>query len=215
MSVGPSRTFRFSLGEFLLAIAALASVLGGWSAFGWLGAFSVAFVLGLMTFIRGMHTRKSWQLFLGGCVSLNALCGICLALLAWQLLGVGPVNSKTAWPREAREMAEVCEARPTEVKIYCLGGFIDSDYVWRMPADDGDVKRVVADYGLLPVSSEEVPGTFRGLFPMRWHPRHRSDSQYFATASFPAFDRGPDGDHFFAMYDPTNQWLYVWYKSNF
>ena len=43
----------------------------------------------------------------------------------------------------------------------------------------------------------------------------KKNNQYLSTPNFPGDSRGPDGYHFFAIYDPESQRLYVWHKDNF
>lgn len=96
-----------------------------------------------------------------------------------------------------------------------LGGFVDSAYAWRLPVARDRLASVVSSFGLSPAAPTKVPPDFRTVFPRAWRPPEGAEIAYYSTPGFPATDRGPDGDHYFAAYDRRSQQLYVWLKANF
>lgn len=112
-------------------------------------------------------------------------------------------------------MVEVGGGDAGDVSVQCLGGFIDSKYVWRVPLAPGTVSAVAARFELSPIPAGDVPQWFPKLFPIWWRPDTELDAKFFSTPDFPFDHRGPDGGHMLVMLDPATNQLYVYCKDNF
>lgn len=211
----PIQGVRLSIRELLIAVAAIACILGGYTMYGLFGASSIALIIGALLLVRGRCTKKPWITGTGIAVSLLSFCIVGVMLAGWLVLGIGPIYSAAAYPREFTRMARVAGADTSDAKITGLGSFIDTEHVWRLTLSSDQLDRLIADYGLVPVTSDTVPQSFWRAFPGSWRPGHNEHSRYLSTPNFPAQSRGPDGDHCFTMYDSQNQRFYVWYKFNF
>jgi len=206
---------RFSIREFLIAIAGVACILGGFTMYGLFGASSIALIIGVLLIVRGRRAKKTWITRTGIAVSILSFCTLGVMMAGWLLFGIGPIYSPAAYQLEFTRMSEVADADTSDAKISGLGSFIDTEHVWRLTLSSDQIDRVIADYGLTPVRAENVPQSFWRAFPGWWRPTHNKYSRYLSTPNFPAQSRGPDGDHCFTMFDPKNERFYVWYKFNF
>ena len=208
-------TFRFSIGEFLIAVAAVSIVLGGFTLLGFFGGTCAVLTVGALLFFYGQRTKRKWMTGLGAAISVAAGLFLGALIAGWVMFGIGPVINASAHPFEFTEMAEISGADISDCKIFGLGSFIDQEHVWRISLSPEQVDRVIKDYGLVEVADQSVPRSFLSRFPYHWRPQRNNHSRFLATPSFPAQGRGPDGEHYFTMYDAKNQHLYVWYKFNF
>lgn len=209
------RAFRFSTRELLIAISAVASILGGFTMYGLFCASMIALIFGALLTLRGRRTKRSWITRTGIALAVLSCCTSGLLLAAWLMFGIGPIYSAASFPDEFKKMAEVANADVNDAKVSGLGSFIDNEHVWRLTLSSDQLDRVVADYGLVDVPVNSVPQSFWRAFPRSWRPSHDEGCRYFSTPGFPATSRGPDGDHCFGMYDSMNSQLYVWHKFNF
>ncbi len=211
----PKHAVRFSIRELLLAIAAVAFTLGGFTIYGLPGASSVALTIGALLIIHGRRVKRRWVTRTGIAISLGSLCTLGLLLAGWLLFGIGPVYSSAAYPHEFTRMVNTANAETKGAKIAGLGSFIDTEHVWRLTLSSDQLDRVVSEYGLVPVAADDVPQSFWQAFPRWWGPTHNKHCRYLSTPNFPVQSRGPDGDHCFTVYDSQTRRFYVWYKFNF
>ena len=213
--MAPDIPIRFSVREFLIAIAGFALILGGFTSFGMFGACCAALVVGTLFMFCGRKTNRNWMLWSGFAIILPAICTLGCLLAGWLVFGTGPVLFAARHPTGFTQMVRVADTNTQESKIFCLGKFLDSEHVWRLKLEPEGLDLLISHYGLVPVTSDHVPPDFGRLFPHWWQPQQNKQSRYLATPSFPAGSRGPDGDHCFTMYDSQDRYLYVWHKSNF
>jgi hypothetical protein len=96
---------------------------------------------------------------------------------------------------------------------YDLGGFIDHEWLWRIDAKPDVVALVVS--GLDLQRTNAVPRQFWQMPPHYWPRSMSAGAEAFQSSSFSASSRGPDGDHYFLLYDKTRERAFVWLKSNF
>ena len=211
----PNQTIQFSIRELLIAVAAVACILSGFTMYGVFGASSITLVVGALLIVGGCRAKRTWITRTGIALSVPSLCTSGLMMAGWLLLGIGPIYSDAAFPYELKNMVEIANARTADAKVAGLGSFIDTEHVWRLSLSPHQLDRVVAEYGPVTVLPENVPQSFWRAFPRWWRPTRNVNCRYFSTPSFPAQSRGPDGDHCFTMYDSQNQQFYVWYKFNF
>ncbi len=207
----PNRPVQFSLRGLLMAVAGVACVLSGFSMHGVFGASSVTLALGLLLVVRGRQTKTRWIT----CAGLGLVFPSLLILGVMQVFGIGPIFSRGSWPDECRRMAEIGGADRADSKVVGLGGFLDSAHAWRLSLDPVGLDAIAAKFELHPLPAGNAPSSFWEAFPRWWRPSHEQDCRYLSTLDFPAQSRGEDGYHYFAMYDPRNEWLYVWHKFNF
>jgi hypothetical protein len=210
-----SRTLRFSIRELLIAFAAVTCILGAHSQFGFLGSASVALTIGIVLAAYGRRTKAIWIGVGGLTLSIFAFWLLAIRIAGWFLFDVGPIYNAANYPSEFNEMVRVAGCDISDAKVEGLGSFIDSEHVWRITLAPDQVNRVIAHYGLSEVPEENVPAAFWESFPGWWRPSAGANSRYLSTPAFPLHNRGPDGDHCFALHDVASQRLYVWYKFNF
>jgi hypothetical protein len=103
----------------------------------------------------------------------------------------------------------------TESRYYCLGQFIDSQWLWQARLSESEMSRLAEHYSLYPIDRSELPDEFRRMAPYWWHPTITERTTVLSTSSFPLHERGPDGLHALATWNPDDQVLHVWIKNNF
>lgn len=102
-----------------------------------------------------------------------------------------------------------------ESRYYCLGEFIDSEWLWQARLAEADLTRFVEIHRLHAIDDSALPLEFRSMPPYWWRPRITERTRFFSTSNFPVGDRGEDGLYLMAAWDPDNQMLHVWIKNNF
>jgi hypothetical protein len=103
----------------------------------------------------------------------------------------------------------------TDSRYYCLGSFIDSEWLWQAAMQESELASFADKYDLRLVDSKQVPDAFRRMPPYWWHPPITNNTKVFSTPDFPINDRGPDGWHALAIWNPEDRILYAWVKDNF
>jgi len=103
----------------------------------------------------------------------------------------------------------------TDSRYYCLGQFIDSAWLWQARVPESELDRLAEGFKLRPVEPSEIPNQFRSMPPYWWHPSMMEGTRVLSTPSFPLNERGPDGWHALATWNPEDQVLHVWIKNNF
>jgi len=155
-----------------------------------------------------------WVL-VGAGVALAGIVILVLLVRSW-LLKAGPIWSENDWPPELSfaTKGDSQEVRD-RVRLYSLGGYVDSEYLWRMEASPERVAMLAKHWALLPVGKERVPRQFWRMPPNWWSPAAIGNVDFLASEGFTATERGIDGEHFFVMHDRSQKLLYVWCKINF
>ncbi len=211
-----ARPGQFSLKQLLWLMAIVSAVLGAVVVFGLRGAMASMLVFSVWTIYYGRRRRNAWPLFVGIIFTLASGFGLYVALVIHMMSGgVGPIRSSVDYPFELTDMIKLTGASYENTLAQDLGGFIDSEYAWRIDLSAAQCDQVVAELGLVTMGSGSVPREFYLAFPRAWRPQYTGDSQYFSTAGFPANHRGADGQHYFVMYDAKLGHMYVWLKRNF
>ena len=205
----------FSTAEMLLGVSAISVVLGVGLAFGMLIGSWVALVIGLFVLIRSQASGGKREKKLGCLVSAPPIAAGAILTLLWGGCGIVPMLSPVGRPSDVLRMAELGDVSSYGIGVTGLGGFLDHQYVWRMAIAPDRLPAIVKEYELLPVEANDVPSSFWSVFPWRHRPPKRQTNRYFGSAEFGGNSRGQDGLHFFLMYDPQSQYLYVWHKDNF
>jgi len=103
----------------------------------------------------------------------------------------------------------------SDSRYYCLGQFIDSAWVWQARVTESELARLEGRFELHPINGSEIPEEFRSMPPYWWRPSITERTRVLSTPSFPMHERGPDGWHALATWDPEDQVLHVWIKDNF
>lgn len=103
----------------------------------------------------------------------------------------------------------------TDSRYYCMGQFIDSEWLWQARVSESEVSRLSEHCDLHPIDRNEVPDEFRRMAPYWWHSAITETTIVLSTPSFPTHERGPDGLHALATWNPDDQVLQVWIKDNF
>lgn len=99
-------------------------------------------------------------------------------------------------------------------RFYFMSDFIDSEYIWegKIPAQGWD--SVVTQLEMKPVELRNIPEPFAKMPPYWWSFQLSEGMIAYSTVNFPA-GRGGDGLHAFAVWDPRQQILRIWFKDNF
>jgi hypothetical protein len=116
-------------------------------------------------------------------------------------------------PSELADALGPHASRLTTVYRYDLGGFIDHQWLWRLDARPEVVALVVSGLGLR--RTDTVPQRFWRMPPHYWPRAMPVGAEAFQSPAFSADRRGPDGAHYFLLYDKAHGSAYVWFKSNF
>jgi hypothetical protein len=184
-------------GALLLSFHVLGIVAGGLVA--------VAFVA------WWFHSRRTAR----ATVSVGAAA--CAAFFAFALLVYARHVDRPARPDQLpSELAYALgtkASRLTTFYRYDLGGFIDHQWLWRIDAMPDVVALVVSGLGLR--STNAVPQRFWRMPPHYWPRSMPVGAEAFQSPAFSADSRGPDGSHYFLLYDKAHERAYVWFKSNF
>jgi hypothetical protein len=107
------------------------------------------------------------------------------------------------------------ELNVTDSRYYCLGQFIDSSWAWQAHVSEAELGRLVERYSLLAVDRSEIPDEFHSMPPYWWHPSITERTRVLSTPDFPLLERGNDGWHALATWNPDDELLHVWIKHNF
>jgi hypothetical protein len=98
----------------------------------------------------------------------------------------------------------------------CWGGFIDSQYLWRVEIDPELIPAVLRQFELKELKAAgDVPSSFWRQWPYWWRPPRTGAARYFISPRFEGNARGDDGSHYLMAYDEAHRVLYVWHKNNF
>jgi hypothetical protein len=103
----------------------------------------------------------------------------------------------------------------TDSRYYCLGQFIDSAWLWQARVPESELARLAERFNFRPVDRSDVPDQFRRMPPYWWRPSITERTRVLSTPTFPLDERGPDGWHALATWNPDDQVLHVWIKDNF
>ena len=96
---------------------------------------------------------------------------------------------------------------------YDLGGFIDSEYLWRIEAPSEVVGLIVN--GLKLQATNGAPTRFWNMPPHYWPKSMPAGANVFQSPDFPWSGRGPDGNYYFLLHDKEQGKAFVWFKANF
>lgn len=96
---------------------------------------------------------------------------------------------------------------------YSLGGFIDEESLWRIDGDRATIESMLNGLGL--ARTDTIPDGFWRLCPYYWPKGSFSGAEAYRSLFFEADERGPDGEHYFAVHDPAKGRAYIWVKDNF
>lgn len=212
----PLLTTGFSLRELLLTFAAVALILSAYVVEGVTTAAFITAIVACLIIVRGRRTKRRWLKWSGIALAVPSVVIVLLAVALWFFLfGSGPIFFESSYPREFVRMAQIAGVDTSGGKIFGRGAFIDTEHVWRLSMTPQQLEQVTTNYGWSEIPSGSAPTALLQAFPFWWRPSHGTNCRFLATPNFPANSRGPDGEHYLAMYAPDQEQFYVWYKSNF
>lgn len=139
-------------------------------------------------------------------VTMAIVCVTCAAYIDWP-------TRPDPLPRELQEVLGTDSTDVLGCYVYDLGGFIDREWLWRIDGPPDLVTRIVTALHLR--RADRVPPMFWRMPPHYWPRSQAARGEAFESAAFPADGRGPDGPHYFLMYDPGRARAFVWFKNNF
>lgn len=100
-------------------------------------------------------------------------------------------------------------------RYYCLGGFIDSEWLWQVHLSQEDFDALATKLYMDPVAPDIIRGPFLSKPPYWWRPAISDQIRAYTTSHFPIDGRGPDGWHAMATWNPETGVLHMWIKDNF
>jgi len=100
-------------------------------------------------------------------------------------------------------------------RYYCLGSFIDSEWLWQARLPEEDVDALAAKLSMHPIESDQISDHYHGMPPYWWHPVISDQVRAYATTNFPMEGRGLDGWHALATWDPEDEVIHMWIKDNY
>ena len=103
----------------------------------------------------------------------------------------------------------------TDSRYYCLGSFIDSEWLWQARVSESELSLFIKKYDLRSADGDSVPEAFLRMPAYWWRPAITGRTKILSTADFPIEERGPDGLHALATWNPEDEVLHVWIKNNF
>jgi hypothetical protein len=102
--------------------------------------------------------------------------------------------------------------RPT-YEYECFGGFLDSEYCYRLSLTRDEFERLRAHFGAA-VRDDRTQYVY-SLTPYWWPKQASGGLEIYRTAEFEYPERGPEGDHYLLLYDPSSKHCYIWARYNF
>ena len=170
---------------------------------------------GIVAYLERTQNAKRALEVTGWIVGSAALAFGAVVLAMCAFFHIGYV-SRDDWPGELREMVEVGGGDAGKVSAQCLGGFIDSQYVWRVPVAGGQAVRRHGTLRPVPHSGQRHAGVVsEALSDLVAAATQGFGPEFFSTPDFPFDNRGCDGLHMLAMHDRWTSMLYVYCKENF
>lgn len=100
-------------------------------------------------------------------------------------------------------------------QFYQLPSFLDKEGLWRVQMNQSQLQSVLSKLDLEPISASQFPKQFNGMPPYWWRPQHNPTTQYFSTGEFFVEQERSGGFHAIALWNPGDQYLYLWYRSFF
>lgn len=100
-------------------------------------------------------------------------------------------------------------------RLYYLSSFLDQSWIWRAEIRPEEFERLVAAAAMEPIESDRLEAPFFEMLAYWWNPRRTPTSRAYATPNFSFTDRGSDGWHAVALWDPGTSRVYMWVKDNF
>lgn len=212
----PRAGFRLAAHEVVVGVLVVGfAALALW--FSELGACVAPLVLiGGALVLVGVRRRRKLTiaggvlLVLSPVVAYGASMALLLVIFNWQ----APIP-QTQWPSALSLVASDTAAAARDVEAVSMGGFLDTENVWRLPMDQPKLEQAVRDLEVHEVPDAQVPDDFWDSFPRRMRPPNSPSNRYFMSEDFPVDGRGGDGLHHLAMYDPIGHKLHVLEINNF
>ena len=99
-------------------------------------------------------------------------------------------------------------------RYYCLGEFMDSEWLWQARMSGDGVERFAKMEGLQPLRQDKIGRSFYHMPPYWWRPVITDKTKVLSTPAFPMDGRGDDGCHVLAAWNPDDQVIHVWIKVN-
>jgi hypothetical protein len=114
-----------------------------------------------------------------------------------------------ALPRELSTFGQTV----TSFQHYDLGGFIDSEYLWRIEAPASTIQAIIQQKQMSQTNT--VPSAFYDMAVIGWPDSLPANAEAFQSRGFLGDARGQDGMHYFLLHDKQKGQAYVWVKNNF
>jgi hypothetical protein len=118
-------------------------------------------------------------------------------------------------PETLQYLTEDMNLAPDNARYYCLGAFIDSEWLWQASLPEKDVDALADKLHMRPIPSDQVGIQYHNMPPYWWRPVVSDRVRVLATKDFPMNGRGPDGWHALATWNQENEVLHMWIKDNF
>lgn len=121
------------------------------------------------------------------------------------------VPGSAALGNTLEEMNVTCD----DARYYCLGDFIDSEWLWQAHLSEQELDTLTEKLGLRQASVDQIGAVFQNMPPYWWRPTITDRVRVLSTPDFPLAGRGQDGWHALATWNPQDNTLHMWIKDNF
>lgn len=118
-------------------------------------------------------------------------------------------------PASLQPLTEDMDLTFTKPRYYCLGRFLDSEWLWKTTISEQDMHQLTDKLKLQPFPAKQIKNQFQNMPPYWWQPVISEQTRFLATPDFPTKGRGPDGLHVLSVWNPRDEVLYMWIKDNF
>jgi hypothetical protein len=206
------RASQYSLADMGLGFIAASLVLGAFVATDFFATSVVVLVLAVIAMRTWRYDSSGWFRFHCRLAVVISSLLLALQIAACVLFKIGTIHNPRDWPDPIHKLVSAVGAPRSEVRVYCLGNFLDAEYIAQLPVKTEELDRILSclegfrdGESVREISATVVGRGFRDLFPWWWRPSLRGNVKFYAA----------DGNDFLVMHDADNDQLYVRYWFNF
>jgi hypothetical protein len=207
-----ARTSQYSLADLGLGFAAASLVLGAFVATDFFATCLVVLVLAVIPMRTRRYDSSGWFRFHCRLAVVISSLLLALQIAGCVLFKIGTIHNPRDWPDPIHRLVSAVGAHRSEVRVYCLGDFLDVEYIAQMPVKAKELNRIVSclegfrdGESVREIPVTEVGTEFRELFPWWWRPSLRGNVKFYAA----------DANYLLVMHDADSDQLYVRYWFNF
>ncbi len=118
-------------------------------------------------------------------------------------------------PKTIRYSLKEIDFKYDNSRYYCVFEFLDSEWLWQAKISEEELNRLADKLRMSEIPSEQIGAQYKNMPPYWWRPVISDQVHMLATDNFSMENRGPDGWHFLATWNPEDEILHMWIKDNF